>query len=225
MPHCPPVGETLSECRLNYTAEDRAVALAGVFQAGALVADVAHGRSLDEQACRSSIESLFVESPDSVPEVFGGLGGVRLGLLLMRDALGNDRERSHAEVLRYALNIVHVERRFASQPALQNVLETRMKRVKEQLQHFDIGHATITSALASAYQDTLSKLPQRIQVVGNAQALQEERNAERIRSLLLAGVRAALLWYQVGGRRWRLVFSRRTVQAAASQLTEQLSAQ
>lgn len=209
---------------MNFTAEDRAIALAGVFQVGALVADVAHGRSVDEQAYRSSLESLFVESPDTVAETFGGTGGVRLGLLLMRDALANDRQRNHAEVLRYALNIVHVERRFAGQPALQEKLETRMKRIREQLQHFDIGHDTITGALASAYQDTLSTLPQRIQVVGNAQALQEERNAERIRALLLAGVRAALLWYQVGGRRWRLVFSRRTVHAAASRLTDQLSA-
>lgn len=210
---------------MNYTAEDRAIALAGVFQVGALVADVAHGRSVDEQAYRSSLESLFVESPDSVADVFEGIGGVRLGLLLMRDALANDRQRQHAEVLRYALNIVHVERRFASKPDLQDLLETRMKRIREQLQHFDIGHATITAALASAYQDTLSTLPQRIQVVGNAQALKEERNAERIRALLLAGVRAALLWHQVGGRRWRLVFNRRTVQMAASRLTEQLSAQ
>lgn len=209
---------------MNYTTEDRTLALAGVFQVGALVADVAHGRSLDEQAYRSSLQSLFVESPDSVADVFGGRGGVRLGLLLMRDALANDRQRSHAEVLRYALNIVHVERRFAGQPALQERLESRMQRIKAQLQHFDIGHATIVSALASAYQDTLSTLPQRIQVVGNAQALQEERNAERIRALLLAGVRAALLWYQVGGRRWRLVFNRRAVQATASRLTDQLSA-
>lgn len=208
---------------MNYTAEDRALALAGVFQAGALVADVAHGRSIDEQAYRSSLESLFVETPDSVAEVFGTAAGVRSGLLLMRDALANDRQRSHAEILRYALNIVHVERRFARQPALKEKLEARMKRIREQLQHFDVGHATIIGALASAYQDTLSTLPQRIQVVGNAQALQEERNAERIRALLLAGVRAALLWHQVGGRRWRLVFNRRAVQAAASRLTEQLS--
>lgn len=209
---------------MSYTANDRAVALAGVFQAGALVADVAHGRSLDEQAFRATLNSLFVENPDTVPDVFGGLGGVRLGLLLLRDALASDRQRSHAEVLRYALNIVHVERRFAARSALQQELESRMVRIREQLNHFDIGHETIVAALASAYQDTLSTLPQRIQVVGNAQALQEERNAERIRALLLGGVRAALLWHQVGGRRWRLIWSRRPVQAAASELIDRLSA-
>lgn len=209
---------------MNFTAEDRAIALAGVFQVGALVADVAHGRSVDEQAYRSSLASVFVESPDSVAEVFGGTGGVRLGLLLMRDALANERQPSHAEVLRYALNIVHVERRFARQRGLQDLLETRMQRIREQLEHFDISHDTIIGALASAYEDTLSTLPQRIQVVGNAEALQVERNAERIRALLLAGVRAALLWHQVGGRRWRLLFDRRTVHAAASRLTDQLSA-
>ncbi len=209
---------------MSYTAEDRAVALAGVFQAAALVADVAHGRSLDDKAFRATLQSLFVESPDTVPEVFGGLGGVRLGLLLLRDSLANDRQRSHAEVLRYALNIVHVERRFAAKRDLGEKLDARMVRIRSQLEHFEIGHETIIAALASAYQDTLSTLPQRIQVVGNAQALQEERNAERIRALLLGGVRAALLWYQVGGRRWRLIWSRRAVQTAAGELIEQLSA-
>lgn len=208
---------------MTYTADDRAIALAGVFQVGALVADVAHGRSLDEEAYRCSLRSLFVESPDTVAEVFGDVSGVRLGLLLLRDALGNDRERSQAEVLRYALSIVQVERRFAARSDLQQQLERRMQRVREQLEHFDLGHPTITAALASAYQDTISTLPQRIQVVGNAQALQDERNAERIRALLLAGIRAALLWHQVGGRRWRLIFSRRAVHSAASQLLEQLA--
>jgi high frequency lysogenization protein len=32
--------------------------------------------------------------------------------------------------------------------------------------------------------------------------------ANRIRACLLAGVRAARLWRQVGGSRWQLIFSR-----------------
>ncbi len=208
---------------MSYTAADRTLALAGVFQASALVADVAHGRALDEPAFRATLGSLFIDSPDEVADVFGGTEGVRLGLLLVRDGLSPDRQRTHAEVIRYALNIVHVERRFAGQRALQETLETRLKRVREQLVHFDLGHDTIIGALANTYQDTLSKMPQRIQVVGNAQALQAERNAERIRAILLGGVRAALLWHQVGGRRWRLIMNRRPVQATAARLVEQLS--
>lgn len=207
---------------MNYTVEDRAIALAGVFQAAALVADIAHGRALDEPAFRATLESLFVEQPDSVAEVFGGLEGVRLGLLLLRDGLQSERQQAHAEVIRYALDIVQVERRFSRRRPLQEILETRLTRVAEQREHFDVGHDTIVGALANTYQDTLSTLRQRIQVVGNAAALQDERNADRIRAVLLGGVRAALLWHQTGGRRWRLLMNRRAVQHAAGGLVDRL---
>ncbi|MDF9756244.1 CII-binding regulator of phage lambda lysogenization HflD [Pseudomonas hunanensis] len=59
------------------------------------------------------------------------------------------------------------------------------------------------------YQDTLSTLRQRIQVHGDMRFLQQASNASKIRALLLAGIRAARLWRQLGGHRWQLVFSRR----------------
>ena len=39
--------------------------------------------------------------------------------------------------------------------------------------------------------------------------LQVSSNAARIRALLLAGIRSARLWRQLGGSRWQMVFSRR----------------
>ena len=44
---------------------------------------------------------------------------------------------------------------------------------------------------------------------GEPARLQDEDNAARIRALFLAGVRAAFLWHQLGGRRWRLLFQRK----------------
>lgn len=211
-----------AETELNYTNEDRALALAGVFQAGALVADVAHGRSLEPVAFRATLNSLFIENPDSTREVFGDLPGIRLGLLLVRDAFRNDRSRGQAEVLRYALNILHVERRFSRKPELLQKLDSRLQRVRQQLEHFDLEHDTIIGALADTYQQTLSTLPQRIQVMGNPNALQNERNAGRIRAILLGGVRAAVLFHQVGGRRWRLILNRGPILAATARLIDSL---
>jgi high frequency lysogenization protein len=36
-------------------------------------------------------------------------------------------------------------------------------------------------------------------------------NASRIRALLLAGIRAAVLWRQAGGNRWRLIVGRQAL--------------
>ena len=208
--------------RRRYDTEARTIALAGVFQAGALVADVAHGRPLDEPAMRATLGSLFASDPQSVEDVFGGLAGVRLGLLLVRDGLARERQQAHSEVLRYAFSVIQTERRFARRRDLQDILHGRLERVAEQREHFDLLHQTVIGALANVYQDTISTLRQRIQVVGNAAALQEERNADRIRAALLGGVRAALLWHQTGGRRWRLLLDQSAVQHAADRLVQKL---
>ncbi len=43
--------------------------------------------------------------------------------------------------------------------------------------------------------------------------LQQTDNAAKIRALLLAGIRSARLWRQLGGHRWQLIFSRRKLLA------------
>lgn len=207
---------------MSYTSEDRAIALAGVVQAGALVADIARGRAVDEQALAATLRSVFVADPQDVPDVFGGVEGVRLGLIVLRDALDAERQRTHGEVIRYALHIVQAERRFAGRDDLQRILHARMDRAREQLAYFEVTHETIVGALAEIYQDTLSKLRFRVQVVGDAASLREERNTDRIRAVLLGGVRATVLWHQTGGRRWRLVLNRKAVHHAASRVVDRL---
>ena len=41
--------------------------------------------------------------------------------------------------------------------------------------------------------------------------LRDTDNQERIRALLLAGIRAVILWRQVGGRRRYLIFRRKEI--------------
>jgi high frequency lysogenization protein len=76
--------------------------------------------------------------------------------------------------------------------------------------------------LADLYRDTISTLNYRIQVQGRSDYLKDERVAKQIRALLLAGIRAAVLWHQVGGRRWRLLFYRSRIQQTADGLRKSL---
>jgi high frequency lysogenization protein len=54
-------------------------------------------------------------------------------------------------------------------------------------------------------------------VRGEPVYLQNPDNQNRIRALLLAGVRAAWLWRQVGGSRWKILFARKRLLAAADE--------
>jgi len=67
-------------------------------------------------------------------------------------------------------------------------------------------HPNVVANLASLYQDTISSFSFRIQVTGDPRHLQNSENAAKIRALLLAGIRSAMLWRQKGGKRWHLLF-------------------
>jgi high frequency lysogenization protein len=58
-------------------------------------------------------------------------------------------------------------------------------------------------------------------VQGEPTYLADKARANQIRALLLAGIRAAVLWRQLGGRRWQLFISRRKILETAQQLLEQ----
>ena len=58
------------------------------------------------------------------------------------------------------------------------------------------------------YQDTISTLGPKIMVSGEQPHLSNERNANKVRALLLAGIRSAVLWKQCGGSRWQFLFGR-----------------
>ena len=52
-------------------------------------------------------------------------------------------------------------------------------------------------------------------IKGEPEYLNVSTNAAKIRTLLLAGFRAAILWRQAGGSRWKLLFERGKMQRQA----------
>ena len=67
----------------------------------------------------------------------------------------------------------------------------------------------MVSNLASIYLDIISPLGPRIQVTGTPAHLQQPQVQHKVRALLLAAVRSAVLWRQVGGKRRHLIFGRK----------------
>ena len=66
-------------------------------------------------------------------------------------------------------------------------------------------------ALADVYTETISTLQPRIMVKGEESVLRNSDSKSMIRALLLAGMRATVLWKQCGGSRTRLIFQRRKI--------------
>jgi len=198
--------------------ESRVLALAGVFQALSLVRELAREGDCDGEALEASLASVFKLESDSAADVFGGNRGVRRGLrVLVEQIEGNDRD---LQLFHMLINVMKLERSLARHPVINQCLGEGLAGMQRQLQHFPVTHPTILARLADLYCANLSGLKPRITVVGNPLYLQQPAKAQRVRALLLAAVRAAVLWRQLGGRRRHLLlWPKREVMIARGMLT------
>ena len=204
------------------TIEQQAVALAGVAQAARLVDQLSKTGSYPIEFLEPSIHSLFEFDADSVVDVYGGLPGVRLGLQNLSSLLANRQEDENRDVVRYVFSMLYLERKFSADSGMMSVVHSRLQHASFNAEHF-AGHVNdICHSISGIYQDTLSKLRFRIKVTGSAQHLQDSQNADIVRALLLAGIRAAYLWRQLGGRRYKLLLQRKRLLSASQNLSRDL---
>lgn len=194
----------LAEQKLFNTA----LALAGMFQAAVLVRDLAKTGEADHQAFTASINSIYKIDVKSVAEVYGGTQGVSLGLSELVRLLGNDKTNNDPYVSRYIISLIHLERKLTRNTKMLEALKRRINYALSQANHFSTTHPIVLASLADTYLNTVGTFPFRIHVLGQMKFLQNKDVVNKIRALLLAGVRSAVLWRQVGGTRWQLFLQR-----------------
>jgi high frequency lysogenization protein len=196
---------------------ERHIALAGVCQAAALVQSIARKGSADAQAIEASISSILVTTPDNPQQVYGSLPNLTVGFKTLVAQLDNESRHKDAEITRYVASILSLERKLSKHPTALNNLGERISHVQRQLGHIDFEHRQIMSSLASIYTDVVSPLAPKIQIAGNQQYLSIETNQYKVRALLLAGVRSAVLWRQMGGKRRHILLNKGQILKAAKQ--------
>ncbi|WP_300428072.1 high frequency lysogenization protein HflD [uncultured Thalassolituus sp.] len=191
-------------------AEQQAIALAALFQAATLVEELARTGELRQEMSTPLIKSLFEQDPSSFDDIYGPpADNLRLGLEQLLLACHRTPRGINPDVTRYALSLLHLERKLQRSPGMMDALGTGINQASRQAMHFSENHENTLAALADLYKQTLSQLSFRIRVTGNPTHLQSNKTADKVRTLLLAGIRAAILWRQVGGRRWQLLISRK----------------
>jgi len=202
--------------------EQQAIALAGVAQVARMVDQISKTGSYPEDFLEPSVHSLFVFDLNSAQDLFGGVGGVKLGLQNLSSILASRQAPETRDVVRYVFSMLHLERQFAAKPDMQAVVHSRLKHASFKSDHF-AGHIhEVCHSISAIYQDTLSHLRFRIMVTGSPTHLQNTGNADIIRALLLAGIRSAFLWRQLGGRRWKLIIQRKQLLQASQKLSRTL---
>ena len=187
------------------TDHDRAIALAGLMQAADLVRAIARRGQANPDDIETSLASLIQIDAASSAAIYGGIARLRTGLRLLEQQLEQPRDM---ELTRYAVVLLGLERKLARRPELLAAIRAGIEDVIRNLPHFSVDHGNTIARFADLYLNNLSTLSPRIMVSGDPVHLNNPENANRIRALLLAGVRAAILWRQSGGGRLTLLLRR-----------------
>lgn len=189
--------------------QEQLVALGAVFEAAVLADKIARTGQISEASMGCMLGSLLVRDPKSTLDVYGGDDlNLRDGYRALISSLERNPSALQREPLRYALAMIGLERQLDKRSDMLQVMGSRLDQIQQQVEHFGLVHDNVIAACGGLYQDTISTFRQRIQVHGDMRFLQQPNNAAKIRALLLAGIRSARLWRQLGGHRWQLVFSR-----------------
>ena len=187
--------------------EERVLALAGLFQACALAQQLANEGRCDDGAMEASVASVFRIDAPSVVGVYGNISNVRLGLRTLIAQL--DESTPDMSVTRMTVTVMRLERSLSARGDLLEKLQQGIIAAQRQVEHFGQDSSQVNSRLAEVYASTLSILRPRVMVSGNPQQLQQASVVEKVRTNLLAAVRSAVLWRQLGGRQWQLLLYRR----------------
>ena len=192
---------------MSHNKFDQTLALAGVYQCASLVKKIANTGIANNAHIESSIETLFRFDANTVEEVYGSIAGVLHGVKVLHKNL-NDKSNQDIEITKYVLSLIMLERKLSKNSAMLDDIDKKLKQIQSQFDFFSLNHENTFAKLGQLYKDTISTLGPKIIVSGEQPHLNNERNANKVRALLLAGIRSAVLWNQCGGSRWQFLFGR-----------------
>ncbi|MDT8428776.1 MAG: high frequency lysogenization protein HflD [Pseudomonadales bacterium] len=201
------------------TQQYQTLALAAAAQSATLVHELASLGNADEASMACCLRPLLILDAESTSDIYPRPAGFNMGLDALQKIYGDRGPGQHNHVIRYLSGLLVLQKSLASQTRVQQAIreglvqlqQVRQARIETDPDSVDEFTAADYTAFSQLYQETISTLSYRIHVAGNPEYLRNQAIADKIRSLLFAGIRSAMLWQQLGGRRWQLLFSRKRI--------------
>ncbi len=193
---------------MTHNKYDQTLALAGIYQAASLVKQIASKGMANSAHIESSLETLFRFDASSVENVYGNAAGVNHGVKILLQHLNTPSSRD-TEITKYVVSLLMLEKKLSGNKKMLDDISQRLNKVEAQFDFFSLCHENTFAKLGHIYKETISTLGPKIIVSGEQPYLSNETNAGKVRALLLAGIRSAVLWKQCGGSRWQFIFGRK----------------
>ena len=201
--------------------QKQTLALASMFQSATLINQLAHGESINQAAFDCSMDSLFTTDAASTQDIYGYGDGLIQGLKTMVIYLSGAQEKPEKLIVYYVLSMIKLETRMLKQQSIVQQIQQGLEKIEHQARDFELSRSSTIHKVDGLYQQTLSQVKPRILVQGDQNHLSVSETTSKIRTLLFAGIRAAVLWHQLGGSRIKLLFMRKKFLHEAEQILQQ----
>jgi high frequency lysogenization protein len=202
--------------------ENQAIALAGVFQAASLVDQLSITGKINQSAFDCSFDSLFTFEAPTTLEVYGDLANIQSGLKALEMYLSGEGGKPTKAMTYYILTLLKIAKQLKKNDTMSSKIFEKLQEIDTQSSVFEFGRSNVTSKIGALYQETISTVSPRVIVKGEQSYLSNADTLAKIRTLLLAGIRSAILWNQIGGTQWRLLFTRASYVRSAEKLLDQI---
>lgn len=196
--------------------KDRVIALAGLMQALHQVQGMANNGHFETQPLAACMDSLFRFDADTPEEIFGSIVNLKSGLQQVSKQLeGQTRDGA---IIKMAMSVLQLERQFSKQPEAMRAVQHQLRHLSPLKQERGSTDADVLSKCGDIYANHISPLGPKVIVQGSPAYLSQPIVVAEIRASLLAAIRAAVLWRQMGGSYWDFFFSRGKMSNAAKEL-------
>ncbi|MBS0226205.1 MAG: high frequency lysogenization protein HflD [Proteobacteria bacterium] len=198
--------------------QDRILALAGLAQALVQVRRLAENGQADARAMDGVLASVFQLDPESTDDVFGTVASIRPGLLRLREQLR--KETRDPQFPKLVMGVLALERSYSRDGDTQDALRHDISQLAAHSAGQEPTQPAVLNALADLYVKHISPLSPKVMVQGNPHYLNQAGVVGEIRALLLAALRSAVLWRQLGGSSLDFLLQRKRMVESVEQLLQ-----
>ncbi len=199
------------------------LALAALFQACTQIHRVSHTGYVDPHAAAAVIRGLIITNPQTCEDIYPSnqlLVGYRQ-VVASFSSQASDKNADTIEITKDAFKIIGLELTIERNAAVFNKLGNDIDALRESIltryPDYESGRPEVVLSqdclhdFSELYQSLISPNFPRLMIYGEEAYLSRSENQEMIRALLLSGIRASVLWRQLGGRRRLLFFRRKAI--------------
>ena len=183
----------------------RVLALAGLAHIAFMVNELARFGRYDDVVFTAIVATLFAEDHADI------LPSLQQGIMLdgLKKQLCGEYQDHAKTMMHYMMGLTVLEKKLMRHPSMLQKIGEGLEKIDKNKAFFGEGlHENTLAGVAGLYGDTLSTLKPRIIVHGKTEYLNHASNTNRVRTLLLVGVRMAYVWRSNGGNQFRLIFER-----------------